>query len=161
MLRVKAKMKSFFSLVLALAIVLSSFAAIPATKASAADTVTVNLNKTYQTIRGFGGNCFLHIAVKGAGVHGGGELAAVDIDPGAVAVRLGILYLLAGGLEDDGGLLLPELKRHHLCGALEPRQRGQGKNQCENDFFHACGAGISSSLSKTYMKLRKMKIVYF
>ncbi len=55
MLRVKAKAKSILSLVLALAIVLSSFAAIPATKASAADTVVVNLNKTYQTIRGFGG----------------------------------------------------------------------------------------------------------
>ncbi len=52
---VKAKAKSILSLVLALAIVLSSFAAIPATKASAADSVVVNLNKTYQTIRGFGG----------------------------------------------------------------------------------------------------------
>jgi len=49
------KAKSILALVLALAIVLSSFAAVPATKASAADTVTVNLNKTYQTIRGFGG----------------------------------------------------------------------------------------------------------
>ena len=51
----KRKLKSVLSLVLALAIVLSSFAAIPAKNASAADTVVVNLNKTYQTIRGFGG----------------------------------------------------------------------------------------------------------
>ncbi|MBQ3028713.1 MAG: glucuronoarabinoxylan endo-1,4-beta-xylanase, partial [Lachnospiraceae bacterium] len=55
MLHVKAKCKSILALVLALAIVFSSFAAVPATKVAAADTVTVNLNKTYQTIRGFGG----------------------------------------------------------------------------------------------------------
>jgi len=55
MSHVKRKVKSILSLVLALAIVLSSFATIPATEASAADSVVVNLNKTHQTIRGFGG----------------------------------------------------------------------------------------------------------
>jgi len=55
MLQLKRKAKSLISLVLALAIAFSSVAAVPATKASAADSVVVNLNKTYQTIRGFGG----------------------------------------------------------------------------------------------------------
>lgn len=55
MLHVKNKTKSIISLLLALAIVLSSLAVIPASEALAGEAVTVKLNKKYQTIRGFGG----------------------------------------------------------------------------------------------------------
>lgn len=51
----RAKTKSIISLLLALAMVLSSIAMVPASKVSAAEDVVVNLDKTYQTIRGFGG----------------------------------------------------------------------------------------------------------
>lgn len=87
----------------------------------------LHAQRHFLAILGFSGDCLLHIAVKGSGIHRGGELAAVDFDLGAVAVRLGILDFLACGFELNGSLLLPEFQRHHLRGAFEPRQRGQGK----------------------------------
>lgn len=84
----------------------------------------------------FGGNGFLDIPVKGAGVYDCGELAAADMHLGAVAVRFCFLNLFPAGFKDDGGAFLPELQRHYLRRVLERGQHWKRAQQGKEESPH-------------------------